>query len=1109
MRPFEPWMRPFLEPARRPLRWVVLGSTLAGVLVIAQAFAVTDFVVAAVHRRSLSSAAVALAAVLVARALVSLVVDAQAAEAANRVATDLRRRVLAGVLRQNRSAESAGASAALATRGVQAAEPYLTRYLPSVLLSMIVPPLVVVAIASRDPLTAAIVVATLPLVPVFGWLVGAATRDRAEAQWRAMSSLAGHFVDVMRGLPTLVAFGRADAQAGGIAEASARYRRRTMATLRIAFASSAVLELVATLSVALVAVVVGVRLATGDLDLGTGLVVLLLAPEAYAPIRRAGAEFHAAAEGRSAFEKVSAYAQSDETATGAPAQGSLLITDVSVRYPGQMRPALQRCSVRVPNSGLTVVTGRSGAGKSTLLAAIAGLVPLEAGSIAIAGAAAEGSGWRSGVAWVPQRPGFLSATVEANLRMAAPWATDQQLWEALDAVGLTERVNASELGLRMPVGEDAHALSAGERARLAFARALLGGRRWVLLDEPTASLDAETRQRIAALIVSLSRRYAVVVATHDPVLIERADHVVHLAGPAELAEIPAATRPALATEVPEEPEPARSRLLTAIALEGLASASGVALTATAGWLIVKAAEEPPVLTMLVAIVAVRAFGLGRPVLRYAGRLLGHDAALRALARRRVEVYEALVPLTPGALGRDRGDVLATAVDDVDSVVDRQLRVRAPLVSAILVALLASITALALAPTVAAVIAGTCLLGGSAAFLGGRRGARQDAINEVASRAALSSCVLEAASLGPELVMWEATSVILQRGMSLARSMAAATRRTAVSVALARSLSAVICAAGLLGAGLIGSSALTRGAIGEPELALLILMPLALVDVLQPLAEAGALSCRTSAADQRLTELTRRRPVVTDPPTPVQPSMWSELEVDEVTAGWAETVAFEDLSLRLKEGQRLAIIGPSGCGKSTLAALLVRFIDPLRGEVRLGGVGLPSLALAEVRSRVGIVDDSPYVFATSLAENMRLGRRDATDAEIRHVLEDVGLGAWVSALPHGLDSMIGEGHAGLSGGERARLAVARLLLSQRRVLVLDEPTAHLDADSADRTMAAVVAAGSGRSLVWITHGSVGAPTVDSVLDMGGDARHGSPHDRALGPTVSVAGVEARA
>ncbi len=278
-------------------------------LVIAQAFAVTGLVLAVLDDGDVRLWGLAVLAVLGARAATGWLSDVLAARAAAVVATHLRSRVVAAILARRaagRPAPATGELSVLATRGVSAAEPYLTRYVPAAVLACVLPLLTVVAIATQDLLSALIVVLTLPLVPVFGALVGLATRDRAQTQWRAMAALSGHFLDVMRGLPTLVAHRRARAQARRIGEITDRYRRASLDTLRLAFASSAVLELVATLSVALVAVTVGVRLAEGGLDLRTGLVVLLLAPEAYWPLRRVGAEFHAAAEGVATFEAVDA-----------------------------------------------------------------------------------------------------------------------------------------------------------------------------------------------------------------------------------------------------------------------------------------------------------------------------------------------------------------------------------------------------------------------------------------------------------------------------------------------------------------------------------------------------------------------------------------------------------------------------------------------------------------------------------------------------------------------------------------------------------------------------------------------------------------------------------
>ena len=312
------------------------------------------------------------------------------------------------------------------------------------------------------------------------------------------------------------------------------------------------------------------------------------------------------------------------------------------------------------------------------------------------------------MAWLPQRPHFLHGSVAENLRLGDPDASEDQLWSALRRVALEERVLDLPGGLRADVGEDGKLLSAGERARLALARVLVADRPWVFMDEPTAHLDPLTELIIADTILELGRTSGVVVVAHDEAMLALGDQLLVLETPPSAMPVAAPAAPArrpLQRAVPagteeeeggSDPQPPAT-FWSSTVLAALASASGVALTATAGWLIVQASTHPPVLTLLVAIVAVRTFGLARPVLRYVERLRSHDAALRLLARRRVDVYDALVPLVPGRLGKQRGDVLTSVVDDVDSVVDSELRVKLPLRSYALVWLLAVVATGALLP----------------------------------------------------------------------------------------------------------------------------------------------------------------------------------------------------------------------------------------------------------------------------------------------------------------------------------------------------------------------------------------------------------------------------
>jgi ATP-binding cassette subfamily C protein CydCD len=1136
MRPTDPRLLRHLRPAAPSLAGLVAAGVVGCGLLVAQTFAVANLVVVMVHGEvdRLPVAAGIAAATVVLRAVTGLVADLCAASASATVSRRLRSRLvhaMLGLPLSQTSRQRSGELSLLVTRGVAAIDPYLTRYLPALLLAVVLPPLTLVAIATQDLMAAGIVAATLPLVPLFAVLVGMATRDRADRQWAALSTLAGHFVDVMKGLPTLVVHGRAGAQSATIRRVTDQHRRATLSTLRLAFASSAVLELVATLSVALVAVVVGLRLAGGSLDLRTALVVLLLAPEAYWPLRRVGAEFHAAAEGTATFaaaEDLLAEVADDPSAPGAVASTpwtGLSVRDLQVTYPGRTAPALHLPgALDLPPRALVAVVGPSGGGKSTFLSALAGELLAERGSVAAGDLRLEPGSvpdWRTLVAWLPQRPWLESGTVRDNLTVAGPHAEDPGLWAALARVGLSDVVAGLPGGLDSQVGEDGRRLSAGQRARLALARAVLADRPLVLVDEPTAHLDAHSERIVLATLTWLAQRSTVVVVTHSPVVVDAADQVLRI-GPtaarlagrddstsSATAERHTSTKPGTeGQQASTEPATAEHRATTApstadrhtttgsgrqwvlaVVLGILASACGVALTVTSGWLITRAAEHPPIMFLMVAIVGVRAFGIGRPLLRYAERLVGHDSALRMLAERRVEVYETVVPLTPGALGRRRGDVLATVVDDVDALLDDRLRVRSPLLAVVGVSALATAFASWPSPAAGLLVAALALtvLVVAAAVTWGVERAERDVVR---LRSLLSARVLQAVQSARDLALWQATSRAEASVDEAGAGLDAAHQASSTRVALGRAGVTAAGGACLAGLGLLLGGQLGRdpGSAGPsaPMAAALLLLPLALLDVLATAPDAAAVSVRTRAAKRRLADLAASTPAVASPVTPTTTPVPTgdephAVRADDLACGWQRT-AFGGLDLDVHAGQRLGVVGPSGCGKSTLAAALVRFIDPIEGAVTVDGTDLRDLSLDDVHRRVGLVDDDPYVFSSSLFENIRLARPHSSRAEVAAALRAVSLGPWLDGLPDGLDTLVGEGHDSVSGGERARLGLARALLADNPALVLDEPTAHLDADTAHAVAADVLRATEGRAVVWVTHDSIALDSMHRIVDL---------------------------
>ncbi|MBM6403378.1 thiol reductant ABC exporter subunit CydD [Phycicoccus sp. CSK15P-2] len=516
MRPFDPRVLTVAPQARRPVAVLAAVGVLQGAATVATAFALAALVVAVVDDGGLTGPAAWLAGLLAVRGGLGWAAERVAAWAGVEVTAALRsallRRWLA-VPAEERPDPDRGAT--LAAQGVSAVEPYAARFLPALVAGAVVPVLAVGALLWVDPLSSLVVVLTLPLLPLFAALIGATTRDETERRWHALSSLAGHFVDVMRGLPTLVGYGRAERQVEVVAEVSRRHRMATMRTLRLAFMSSAALELLASISVAVVAVTVGLRLTHGTVGLETGLLAILLAPEAYWPIRRVGAEFHSAADGAEAVAAVL-----DELATDSP-RASTPAEDVGVRmsgvtytYPGSASPVLVDLDLEA-GPGLTVLTGPSGAGKSTVLELLAGLRTPTRGTVAAG---------RSHL--VSQRP-FLPAGSLRDAARLGTGATDDALWEALRRVGLDGVVAGLPRVLDTPLGDDGIGLSAGQRARMAIARATLSTAPVLLVDEPTAHLDDAASELVHDLLGELAERRTVVVVTHRPGLAHRADrHVV-------------------------------------------------------------------------------------------------------------------------------------------------------------------------------------------------------------------------------------------------------------------------------------------------------------------------------------------------------------------------------------------------------------------------------------------------------------------------------------------------------------------------------------------------------------------------------------------------------
>ncbi len=544
MRALDPRM---LRRARsaRVLLWAdaAIGFATA-LLVLIGATLIARIVARAFHGASLADVwgdVVLLVVVFAARGTLAWGFEVAGRRAASGVLSELRVALVGHRLRAQPAAldrAEAGEVAAAAVQGVEPLEAYFARYLPQVVLACLVPVAVLLWVALIDLESALIMLLTLPLVPLFMWLIGLYTEQRTRARWEELRLLSSHFLDVVRGLPTLRSFNRGRAQTARIAEISERYRHATMGTLRVSFLSGSVLELAATLGVALVAVTVGVRLVDGGIGFQAGLTVLVLAPELYLPLRRLGAEFHASADGLAVAARIldlldapPAVGCGGVRLAPSPADAPVLLERVCFTYLARPRSVLDGLDLELAPGETVALVGVSGAGKSTVAALLLRLLEPTAGRVSVGGANladCQTAAWRRHLAWVPQHPTLLRGTIANNIRLGDPAASDQRVRQAAALAGADRFIEALPAGYETPVGDGRRPLSTGERRRIGLARAFLRDAPLLILDEPTADLDPAGAEIVAEAVERACAGRTVLLIAHRPELVRRADRVVHL-----------------------------------------------------------------------------------------------------------------------------------------------------------------------------------------------------------------------------------------------------------------------------------------------------------------------------------------------------------------------------------------------------------------------------------------------------------------------------------------------------------------------------------------------------------------------------------------------------
>ncbi|GAA4472272.1 thiol reductant ABC exporter subunit CydD [Enteractinococcus fodinae] len=1055
-------------------------------------------------------------------------------------------------------ADRAGEDTVLASKGLDGLDDYYTDFLPSLVSALVIPLGLGLWILLHDWISAAVLVLTIPLIPMFMILIGKYTEHRVDEAAEGLNRLSHHLLELARGLPVLVGLRRAGTQRKALQEVSAGYQRTTMNTLKAAFMSGLALELISTLSVAIIAVFIGVRLVNGSMDLYAGIMVLTLAAEVYLPFRNIGSAYHASEDGVEALKRARAHINQPVPATlanildtAAANDDRIVVDDLTIAYKAlrrvehqpaagpeyltpqqyaaakrdstpqqdsetdyvptyeveELAPVVQSVSMHLRPGQYTVMGDASGTGKSTILKALAGLLT---DAEAVFTGSVGGLAGRP-VAYLAQHPAFVSERVDDELTMVG-YGTIEQLGGSPESLDMPHILMTSlrAAGLERYEHRRIDELSPGERRRLGFARVLARllaaaaantpHRAWFLVfDEPTAHLDHASANRIRTTLRALAQGRLpdgstldtiLLVASHDALIHADAQQLLgqSIATPTRAEQHTPQTLSPSNTAAPTGDEHRQSRRRVTVAdwwrvlplnnpkfLGGIGWAvaallSAALLSALSGWLIVQASYEPPILYLLAVIVGVRFFGIGRAVFRYAERLTVHDAVLSWANRIRLRVWDALgSQATQWHKLTRSGGALSVLISDVDQLRDAVPRVLVPIPAALITWATATGIVAFMAP-------GTwwpAAVAGLAAFvvvpivvhLVDARTSAHLADHRTGLVSATSRLLTAAADMAGNGMAQRAANTFITAD----RQTTAPLKRSAAAAGLGEGLTSLIAAWAAVQTMWV---AITNG-ISAPNTALVVMLMLAMAEPFglfnQATQEARVLNHQLGKLLPLLDTNTHREAdwIALEP---TASSGVTALNLQDVTVSYSQTqpAVLDHFSLHATTGDFVVVTGPSGAGKSTLLAVLLGFLAPQAGTYRLTADAPDALNALQ---HVAWCPQEAYLFDSTLRSNLALARDPAhrpTDEECQTALETVGLGEWLANAPAGLDARLGPSGHFISGGQRQRVAVARALLADAQVILLDEPTAHLGADESAELLDDLKIALRDKIVVMVTH-----------------------------------------